>query len=240
MVDKLITKEDVQRALPSRKNAITDEIVEILNQSVNEPEFQGESLIQTAITYEKLMITHKASVREYIDAIRFCAYLVTLDDNLTEAYKKTFYYRDFVKERMNVDTRSVKYAELTSAASRYKRNSKLVADLLTYSQAPMEIMFLGLRYKAVGVLADVMMNARQDRDKINAAKELLAATKGPETQKIELDIGVKESSAIANLNEQLSVLAGKQKMLLEAGARDLSDFGSMKVKQEEIVDAELY
>jgi hypothetical protein len=186
------------------------------------------------------MITHKASIREYIDAIRFCAYLVTLDDNLTEAYKKTFYYRDFVKERMNVDTKSVKYAELTSAASRYKRNSKLVADLLTYSQAPMEIMFLGLRYKAVGVLADVMMNARQDRDKINAAKELLAATKGPETQKIELDIGVKENSAIANLNEQLSVLAGRQKMLLEAGARDLADFGSMKVKQEEIVDAELY
>jgi hypothetical protein len=104
----------------------------------------------------------------------------------------------------------------------------------------MEIMFLGLRYKAVGVLADVMMNARQDRDKINAAKELLAATKGPETQKIELDIGVKENSAIANLNEQLSVLAGRQKMLLEAGARDLADFGSMKVKQEEIVDAELY
>ena len=238
--NKLITIEDVQRGLPSRKNAVTNEIVEILNQSVNEPEFQGESLLQTAITYENIMTKNRAGIREYVDAIRFCAYLISMEDNYTEAYKRTFSYRDFVKERMNVDTKSVKYAELTSAASRYKRNSKLVADLLTYSQAPMEIMFLGLRYKAVGVLADVMMNARQDRDKINAAKELLAATKGPETQKIELDIGVKENSAIANLNEQLSVLAGKQKMLLEAGARDLSDFGSMKVKQEEIVDAELY
>lgn len=235
-----LTIESIQTALPSRKNAVTQELVDMLNDVNQEAEFQGESILHTAVTYEKLMITHKASIREYIDAIRFCAYLVTLDDNLTEAYKKTFYYRDFVKERMNVDTKSVKYAELTSAASRYKRNSKLVADLLTYSQAPMEIMFLGLRYKAVGVLADVMMNARQDRDKINAAKELLAATKGPETQKIELDIGVKENSAIANLNEQLSVLAGRQKMLLEAGARDLADFGSMKVKQEEIVDAELY
>ena len=240
MGEKLLTVEDVQNALPSRKNAITQELVDVLNEVKDEAEFQGEPLLNTAVVYEKLMINNKASVREFIDAIRFCAYLVTMDDNYTEAYKKTFYYRDFVKERINADTKSIKYAELTSAASRYRRNNKLVADLLVYSQAPLEIMFLGWRYKAVGVLADTMMNAKLDRDKINAAKELLVATKGPETKRIELDIGVKENSAIASLNEQLSVMAGKQVMLLESGARELSDFGSLKPKQEDVVDAEIY
>lgn len=240
MGEKLLTVEDVQNALPSRKNAITQELVDVLNEVKDEAEFQGEPLLNTAVVYEKLMINNKASVREFIDAIRFCAYLVTMDDNYTEAYKKTFYYRDFVKERISADTKSIKYAELTSAASRYRRNNKLVADLLVYSQAPLEIMFLGWRYKAVGVLADTMMNAKLDRDKINAAKELLVATKGPETKRIELDIGVKESSAIASLNEQLSVMAGKQVMLLESGARELSDFGSLKPKQEDVVDAEIY
>lgn len=240
MGEKLLTVEDVQNALPSRKNAITQELVDVLNEVKDEAEFQGEPLLNTAVVYEKLMINNKASVREFIDAIRFCAYLVTMDDNYTEAYKKTFYYRDFVKERISADTKSIKYAELTSAASRYRRNNKLVADLLVYSQAPLEIMFLGWRYKAVGVLADTMMNAKLDRDKINAAKELLVATKGPETKKIELDIGVKENSAIASLNEQLSVMAGKQVMLLESGARELSDFGSLKPKQEDVVDAEIY
>ena len=240
MGEKLLTIEDVQNALPSRKNAITQELVDVLNEVKDEAEFQGEPLLNTAVVYEKLMINNKASVREFIDAIRFCAYLVTMDDNYTEAYKKTFYYRDFVKERISADTKSIKYAELTSAASRYRRNNKLVADLLVYSQAPLEIMFLGWRYKAVGVLADTMMNAKLDRDKINAAKELLVATKGPETKRIELDIGVKESSAIASLNEQLSVMAGKQVMLLESGARELSDFGSLKPKQEDVVDAEIY
>jgi hypothetical protein len=230
----------VQNALPSRKNAITQELVDVLNEVKDEAEFQGEPLLNTAVVYEKLMINNKASVREFVDAIRFCAYLVTMDDNYTEAYKKTFYYRDFVKERISADTKSIKYAELTSAASRYRRNNKLVADLLVYSQAPLEIMFLGWRYKAVGVLADTMMNAKLDRDKINAAKELLVATKGPETKRIELDIGVKENSAIASLNEQLSVMAGKQVMLLESGARELSDFGSLKPKQEDVVDAEIY
>lgn len=240
MGEKLLTVEDVQNALPSRKNAITQELVDVLNEVKDEAEFQGEPLLNTAVVYEKLMINNKASVREFVDAIRFCAYLVTMDDNYTEAYKKTFYYRDFVKERISADTKSIKYAELTSAASRYRRNNKLVADLLVYSQAPLEIMFLGWRYKAVGVLADTMMNAKLDRDKINAAKELLVATKGPETKKIELDIGVKENSAIASLNEQLSVMAGKQVMLLESGARELSDFGSLKPKQEDVVDAEIY
>ena len=240
MGEKLLTIEDVQNALPSRKNAITQELVDVLNEVKDEAEFQGEPLLNTAVVYEKLMINNKASVREFVDAIRFCAYLVTMDDNYTEAYKKTFYYRDFVKERINADTKSIKYAELTSAASRYRRNNKLVADLLVYSQAPLEIMFLGWRYKAVGVLADTMMNAKLDRDKINAAKELLVATKGPETKRIELDIGVKENSAIASLNEQLSVMAGKQVMLLESGARELSDFGSLKPKQEDVVDAEIY
>ncbi|OQB03779.1 MAG: hypothetical protein BWY21_02137 [Parcubacteria group bacterium ADurb.Bin216] len=240
MGEKLLTVEDVQNALPSRKNAITQELVDVLNEVKDEAEFQGEPLLNTAVVYEKLMINNKASVREFVDAIRFCAYLVTMDDNYTEAYKKTFYYRDFVKERISADTKSIKYAELTSAASRYRRNNKLVADLLVYSQAPLEIMFLGWRYKAVGVLADTMMNAKLDRDKINAAKELLVATKGPETKRIELDIGVKENSAIASLNEQLSVMAGKQVMLLESGARELSDFGSLKPKQEDVVDAEIY
>ena len=240
MNDKLLTIEDVQNALPSRKNTITQELVDIINEVNLEAEFQGESLIQTAVTYEKVMVNNKASIREFVDAIRFCAYLLTLEDNYTEAYKKTFYYRDFVKERMNADTKSIKYAELTSAASRYRQKNKLVIDLLTYSQAPLDLMFMGWRYKAVGVLADTMMNAKLDRDKINAAKELLVATKGPETKRIELDIGVKENSAIASLNEQLSVMAGKQVMLLESGARELSDFGSLKPKQEDVVDAEIY
>ena len=237
MVDKLITKEDVQRGLPSRKNAVTDEIVEILNQSVNEPEFQGESLLQTAITYENIMTKNRAGIREYVDAIRFCAYLISMEDNYTEAYKRTCRYRDFVKERMDVKPDSVKYKELSSAASRYRR-SKLVIDILTFSQVPLDIMFSGYRYKAIGVLANEMETAQYSRDRIAAAKELLAAVKGPENVKIELDIGVKESSAVASLNDQLAQMASRSLIHLEAGTVTLSELGSMKPK-EEIIDADV-
>ena len=227
----MVTVEELQKALPSRKNTITDEIVEIINKSQDDPEFQGESLLQTAITYENVMMNNKAGIKEYIDAIRFCAYLISLEDNYTEAYKKTFSYRDFVKNRLDVTPDSSKYRELTNAASRYRR-SKLVVDLLTFSQVPLDILFSGYRYKAIGVLANEMETAAYSRDRIAAAKELLLAVKGPENKKIELEIGVKESSAVANLKQQLTDLANDSLLQLESGQVDLVRLGSMVAKED--------
>lgn len=232
-----VTKEDIQRNLPLRKNAITDEIVDIINKSQTEPEFQGESLLQTAITYEKVLTQNKVSMKEYLNAIKFCAYLVSMDDNITEAYKKVFAERKFVQDRMGISTADPKYNELTSAASRYRR-SKVVVDILTVSQVPMHLMFTGMQYEAVGVLYEVMKTARQDRDKINAAKELLAATKAPEGMKIELDVGIKENSAVQQLNEQLASFASTSLTHLQHGTTDLGKLGSMKPKSD-IIDAEI-
>ena len=235
--NKLITMEDIQRGLPSRKNAVTEEIVSLMNEAMNEPEFQGESILSTAITYENVMAKNRAGIREYVDAIKFCAYLVSMEDNYTEAYKKTFSYRDFVKDRMNVSPDTPKYNELTSAASRYRR-SKLVVDLLTYSQVPLDIMFSGYRYKAIGVLAREMESAQYSRDRIAAAKELLVAVKGPDNVKIELDIGVKETSAVASLNAQLAEIASNSLKHLEAGTTSVAALGALKPK-EEVLDAEV-
>lgn len=231
-----ITKEEIQKRLPSKKNTITDEIVDIINKSQTEPEFQGESLLQTATTYERVMQQNRAGIKEYLNALRFCAYLISMKDNITEAYKKTFSDRDFVLNRLDVEVGSAEYNELTSAASRYRR-SKLVVDILTISQVPLDLMFTGARYKAVMVLADIMETARYDRDRINAADKLLTHTASKDI-KIDLDIGVKESSAVVSLQNQLGELAARQKLMLEAGATDLGKLGAMKVV-EEAEDAEI-
>ena len=234
---QLLTIEDVKQAMPKKKNFVTQEAVDIINSSMNDPEFQGESLLQTASTYEAVLKGARASVPEYLNAIRFCAYMATNNSNYTEAYKKVFAQRDFVKERAHLPTDSVKYGELTSAASRYRR-TKLVVDILTASQVPLDMIFAGARYKAIGVLADVMENGRYDRDKINAAKELLAATKGPDNMKIELDVGVSESSAVQQLNDQLAEIAGRSLKHLEAGATSLNELGALKVKDDDIIEGE--
>ena len=238
----IITKEEIQTRLPSRKNTVTDEVVDIINRAATEPEFQGESLLQTAAVYENIMIRNKASIKDYLNAIRFCAYLITMDDNYTEAYKKVFGDRDFVKERMHLSTDDHRYKELTSAASRYRNTSKLVTEILTLSQAPLDLMFMGARYKAIGVLADIMENGRLDRDKINAAKELLAATKGAE--KMQLDIGVGTTDKAINLQEQLNqqiaqLVANQQAMLQLGGSiKEVQRIG-INLSNTDTVDAEL-
>lgn len=234
---EMITLDQLKEALPRKKNLVTQEALDIINASLNDPEFQGESLLQTASIYESVLKGTRASIPEYLNAIRFCAYMITNDSNYTEAYKKVFADRKFVKERVNLDTRDPKYAELTSAASRYRR-TKLVTDILTSSQVPLDLIFTGERYKALRVLADVMQNGRYDRDRINAAKELLAATKGPENVKIELDVGVKESSAVEQLNDELAKMAARQKAMLESGASNLQEFGAMKVVDHKILEGE--
>lgn len=235
---QLLTLDDVKQAMPKKKNYITQEAVDIINASLTEPEFQGESLLQTAATYESVLRNARASVPEYLNAIRFCAYLMTNDSNYTEAYKKVFADRDFVKARASLPTDSSQYGELTSAASRYRR-SKLVTDILTASQVPLDLIFTGHRYKAIGVLAEIMESGRYDRDRINAAKELLAATKGPDNVKIELDVGISESSAVQQLNDQLAEIAGRSLTHLQAGSTNLNELGAMKVKHDDIIDVEV-
>lgn len=235
---ELISVEELKAAFPTKKNAITKEIVDVMNRARTEPEFQGATLLQSAITYESVMQKNKASLKDYLNAIRFSAYLISMDDNYTEAYKKVFWDRDFVKNRVTAPTESTEYKELTSAASRYGR-SKLVVDILTLSQVPLDMMFAGARYKAVGVLANEMVTAKFPKDRIMAAKELLAATKGPDNMKIELDVGVQENSAVDQLNAQLAEMAAKQKTLLEQGVSNLAELGGMKVKQDDVLEGEV-
>lgn len=234
---KEVTLFDLQCAMPAKKNLVTQEIVDIINKVQEEPEFQGESLVQTMVTYQSVLQKAKVGIKEYISAIRFCAYLISMDDNYTEAYKRTFYDRKFVKDRITLDTSDPRYGELTSAASRYRR-SKLVVDILTLSQVPLHIMFAGARHQAVEVLTRVMMTAKYDRDKIAAADKVLQHTASL-AAKIDLDINVKESSAVQSLSEQLARVAATQKILLESGTSDLSTFGGLRPIDEDTIDVDI-
>lgn len=235
-----VTVEDLKKAFPSRKNTITQELADLMTASCSEPEFQGESLMQTAITYENVMHNHRMSIREYVDAIRFCAYLISVDDNLTDAYIKTFSYRPFVYEKMHMPKDSQEYAAIMVAASRYRKENRAVRDILTLSQVPFELLFGGARVKAVMVLADIMENGRFDRDKINAAKELLAATKSDVT-KVSLEVGPNAAGAsmMQTLSEQIASMAATQLKQLESGGsiKDVQKIG-INLSIPEVIDVE--
>ncbi|MEA3279656.1 MAG: hypothetical protein U9Q38_03520, partial [Thermodesulfobacteriota bacterium] len=146
---------------------------------------------------------------------------------------KTFIGREFVQNRIDVSTDSSEYKELTSAATRF-RKSPMVVDILTQADVPLYLMFQGGRYEAVGVLMNEMNTATYSKDRISAAKAVLENVKPPENIQIEMDIGMKENTAIQELNDQLAQFAGSQLVHLEAGSVDLKQLGAIKPKGDVI------
>ena len=61
---KELTVDQLQKAIPSRKNTITPELVKVINEVSKEPEFQGESLLTVMLTHQGAMEKHRASVQD--------------------------------------------------------------------------------------------------------------------------------------------------------------------------------
>ena len=233
----IYTKEDLKQKFPLKKHTITDEIVDLINGANCDPEFNGNEFIETMINYQSCMQKNGSSIKEYINAIKFCAYLASTDNNITEAYIKARSNDPFVQKRMGCKAGSKDYNILSSAASRF-RKTPLVVQLLTQSSVPMYLMFQKDTYLAVSVLVREMTDAEYSKDRISAAKAVLEHIKPPETVQIELDIGIKENNAIEQLNDQLAKIASRSLTHLEAGTTNLDELGAMKIS-DEIIDAEV-
>lgn len=233
-----ITKEELVAKLPEKKGTITDEIVELVNQANNDPAFSPGEFIRTMVDYKDIMLNNRGNMEDYINAIKFCAYLES-EDNATEAYRKARANDEFVSSKVGCHTESADYRALTHVASRY-RQSKLVRAILSQTDMPLYLVFQKSRYQAVQVLHDEMLSAPYSKDRISAAEKLLTHVKAPENVQIELGIGMdNESKSIQqSLNDQLMVVAARQKQLLEQGV-SIADVQKLGVKSEVVQEAEL-
>lgn len=212
----VVTKEELARRFPSKKGTLTDEVVNLINDVNNDPEFNGDEFLENMMTYQSVMHKNSGSLAEYVNALKFCAYLEADVSNYTEAYKKARANDKFVIERANLPTDSAGYKELTTAASRF-RKTPMVREILTQAEMPLYLMFQGARYSAVSKLVTEMETAQFSKDRISAAKAILEHVKPPENMKIELDIGVKQDSVIDRYESMITELVEHQKREIAEG-----------------------
>lgn len=234
----VITKEELLSKLPEKKNTITDEVVEMINKANNDPAFSPGEFIEKMIDYKDVMLGTGGSIKSYINALKFCAFLES-EDSAVEAYKKARADDDYVKSKRDAAPGTSDYNALSYVASRYRKENKMVRQILAQSDMPLYLIFQKQRYKAVQRLADEMDNAPLAKDRIAAAEKLLTHVKPPENQQIELSIGMdtETKSVQQSLNEQLMVLASNQKKLLDQGV-DIKDVQRLGI-QAEIIEAEV-
>jgi hypothetical protein len=242
IVKKVATQfsvDDLKKQFPAKKNSINEDTVKLLNDANDDAEFNGDEFMKTLVEYQNVMIDCSGSMGEYINAVKFCAYLESESANITEAYCKARSNDDFVSSRVGAVPGSADYNALTAAASRY-RKSPMVRQILTQSDMPLYLMFQGSRYQAVALLAREMQNAAYSKDRISAADKLLTHVKPPDNLQVELAVGPSQQAQDLSmqLSEQLAASVAMQRKMLEAG-KDFSESTKMGINLNDAVDAEV-
>lgn len=217
-----ITIEEFKDAMPAhiRKN-INPELIDVINTAIADPE-QLAVFRENVIGLTSVMKEGKFKITDYLSAVKFVSHRL-LGDNQVTAWSKTFPDR-----YSNLIQRNVDRSEIGALCSRYG-SSKLVILLMGQTMMPTHILNAPLYQKAINVQADLMMNAKSEKVRSDAAANLLMTLKPPEVQKVELNIGVKEDSTIQELRETTMALARQQRQMIEVGAMSVKAIAQSKI-----------
>jgi hypothetical protein len=221
-----ITIEEFKEAMPIhiRKN-ICPELVDQVNSVIADPEIEAV-FRENVIGLSTVMREGKFKLDSYLHAVKFVSHKL-LGDTHIAAWAKTFpgQYNKMTK-------RGSSRSEVASIASRYA-SSKLVILLMGQTMVPTHILNAPLYQQAINVQAELMMSAKSEKVRCDAASNLTNLLKPPETKKIELDIGVKEDQTIQELRETTMALARQQRMMIEGGQASVRAIAESKLIAEE-------
>ena len=217
-----LTIEQFKQALPDKvKRSINQELIDQINTTLSDPEM-FESYRENLLSYTKVMADGRFKVDSYVQAVKYVSHKLMGCTNI-EAYTKTFpdKYARFVQQ-------GVQAKDIASYVTAYNK-SKLVNLIFEQTLIPSYVLNQDLYQKALNVQADLMVNSGSDKVRCDAANSLLTHLKMPETQKVELEIGVKEDSSIAQLRQATLELARAQRLAMEAGAMNAQEVAHARI-----------
>ena len=223
---ELITKEQFKAALPPQiKKSVNQILIDQINATLNEPDAL-DTLRENLLSYGSVMRDGKFKIPNYINAVKYVSHKLLGRTN-KEAYVKTFpdKYLSFV-------TKGVKERDIASYITAYNKG-KLVNLIFEQTLIPSYVLNYNMFQEALNVQADLMLNAKSEKVKSDAANSLLVHLKRPETTKIELDIGVSQDKTLDVLRASTLELVEQQKKLMQEGI-----LSAKQVAEKVLVDAE--
>ena len=214
--------EQFKQVLPDKlKKSVNQELIDQINTTLAEPELY-EAYRDNLLSYTRVMADGRFKVDSYIQAVRYVSHKLMGSTNI-EAYSKTF-----PDKMQRFAAHGVVAKDIASYVTAYNK-SKLVNLIFEQTLIPSYVLNQDLYQRALNVQADLMVSANSEKVRCDAANSLLTHLKMPETQKVELEIGVKEDSAIAALRATTFELARQQRLMLEAGAMNAQEVAHSKL-----------
>lgn len=221
-----MTTEQFKDSLPPqmRKN-VSQELIDSINNTLKDPEAL-EVYRENLLSYTHVLREGKFKLHQYLNAVKYVSFKVSGLTNI-DSYIKTFpdKYQDFLQ-------RGVADKDIASYITAYNK-SKLVNLIYEQTLIPVHIINAALLQKAINTQAELMITAKSEMVRSQAAACLIKELKPPEN-KFELDVTVKQDSAISALRATTAALVEQQKELLNQGV------GAQQIAHTQLViDTEL-
>ena len=212
----MLTIDQFKTALPDKiKRSVNQELIDQINNTLADPELY-EAYRDNLLSYTRVMADGRFKIQNYVDAVKYVSHKLMGCSNI-EAYTKTFpdKYQNFLAQ-------GVASKDIASYITAYNK-SKLVNLIFEQTLIPAYVLNQDLYQKALNTQAELMITAKSEKVRCDAANSLLTHLKMPETQKVELEIGVKEDSSIAALRATTLELARQQRLMVESGAMNAQE-----------------
>ena len=218
-----LTVEQFKVALPDKvKKSVNQELIDQINTTLNDPDMY-EAYRDNLLSYTRVMNDGRFKIGDYVNAVKYVSHKLMGASNI-EAYIKTFpdKYQRFIQQ-------GVSSKDIASYVTAYNK-SKLVNLIFEQTLIPSYVLNQDLYQKALNVQAELMLDTGiSPKVRSDAANSLLTHLKMPETQKVELDLNVKEDGSIAALRATTLELARQQRLMVEAGAMNAQEIAHGKL-----------
>lgn len=218
---------------PGCRTNLKPSMMDKINGVITNPVLR-ESFRENLISYTHVLNEGKYKMDSYISAVKYVSCKLMGASN-TQAYIKTFpdRYQKFLD-------RGVPAGDIASYVSSYNRN-KLVNLILEQTLVPTYILNADMYQKALNTQAELMVSANSEKVRTDAANSILTHLKRPEAKKIELDIGIKQDSTIADLRSATQALVNQQKEQIKSGGLGVKDVAHSSITRvtDDVIEGEL-
>lgn len=227
-----LTKEQFVKVLPAKmRSCVNQALLDQINTTLADPTLH-ENYRDNILSYTNVMVDGRFKITSYLDAVRYVGFKLMGSTNI-EAYVRTF------PDRYQAHLlRGTSEKDIASHVTAYSKN-KLVFLIMEQTLIPTHILNQDMYQKALNVQAELMVSAKSEKVRTDAANSLLNNLKAPETKKIELDIGVKEDKSIQELRQVTMDLVAQQRSMIASGVSTAQQVAHSEVIQGEAEEIEV-
>ena len=218
-----LTFDQFSKALPlGMRKTVAPHIMDVVNNINSGDDVFIETYKENILSYASVLDSGKFKTTDYITAIKYVSSKLLGQTNLQS------YIIAHPERYQMMLNKGYSENRISGHVAAYNKNL-LVNRILEQTLVPTYILNASLHQEALNAQAVLMRTANSEKVRCEAANSLLTHLKVPEAQKIELDIGVKEDSSIAELRKATLELAAQQRAAIEAGTMNAKDVAHSKL-----------